>query len=155
MEVIQMAHAGTMDLGKAQTAPSGRRLAAGIAVIAVATVAVVGFANASGFAATTAKPADDHSLDQIEARRGAGALSIDNSYNRIEAKRGGMTLVLPAANSDEQTGRLRAGSYSALPAPKVVAVSPKLGADEQTGRLVGGSYEPLQSAPQRDRVGGP
>jgi hypothetical protein len=83
LEGITMSHAGTMDLGrKAQSRPGGTRLPAVTLALAaiVATIAVAWFVTKPGVlsgAATT--PAADRSFDQIEAQRGAVALSADRS----------------------------------------------------------------------------
>jgi len=80
-----MSHAGTMDLGrKTQARPGGTRLPAVMLALAaiVATIAVAWFVTKPGVqAGTAATPAADRSFDQIEAQRGAIALSAArNAY---------------------------------------------------------------------------
>ena len=85
LEGITMSHAGTMDLGrKTQARPGGTRLPAVMLALAaiVATIAVAWFVTKPGVqAGTAATPAADRSFDQIEAQRGAIALSAArNAY---------------------------------------------------------------------------
>jgi hypothetical protein len=98
MEVIHMAHAGTMDLDKqrkAKAAPGGSRwLALGlIAVIAVATISGVWFVIGSGLMSgtTTAKPADDGYYDWME-RYSVGTTVDDGYYDWMERYSVGTTV---------------------------------------------------------------
>lgn len=86
-----MAHAGTMGLGQnTKAARSGNPwlVVAVMVAIVVATLAVW-FATGSGLTsgALTARPAADHSYDQIEAQRGLVATAGDRSFDQIETLR--------------------------------------------------------------------
>jgi hypothetical protein len=84
-----MTHTGTMDLGgKARTRQGGGRWLTTMLALAVvvATISAIWFASRAGVVGGTAtKPAVDRSFDQIEAQRGAIALSTDRNadLNRI------------------------------------------------------------------------
>jgi hypothetical protein len=86
MEVIQMAHAGTMGLGQTTKAARGGNpwlVVAVMVAIVVATLAVW-FATGSGLrTGATGRPAADNTYP-MEALRGAATLSVDTSYNQIE-----------------------------------------------------------------------
>jgi hypothetical protein len=89
MEVIQMAHAGTMDLGQTTKAARGGNpwlVVAVMVAIVVATLAVW-FATGSGLrTGATGRPAADNTYP-MEALRGAATLSADTSYDQIEKLR--------------------------------------------------------------------
>jgi hypothetical protein len=89
MEVIQMAHAGTMGLGQTTKAARGGNpwlVVAVMVAIVVATLAVW-FATGSGLrTGATGRPAADNTYP-MEALRGAATLSVDTSYNQIESLR--------------------------------------------------------------------
>jgi hypothetical protein len=91
MEVIQMAHAGTMDLGQTKQAARGGNSWLAVAVIVAimaATVAAVWFTNGlTTSSALTARPAGDRSYDQIEAQRGLVVTAGDRSFDQIEQLR--------------------------------------------------------------------
>jgi hypothetical protein len=93
MEVIQMAHAGTMDLGQTKRTARGGNPWLAVAVIVaimVATVAAVWFTSGAGLttsSALNARPAPDRSYDQIEAQRGLVVTAGDRGFDQIEKLR--------------------------------------------------------------------
>jgi hypothetical protein len=119
MEVIQMAHAGTMGLGQTTKAARGGNawmaLAVIVAIMAV-TVGALWFTSGSGLtssSALVARPATDTSYDQVEKLRiaaGRGPLA-DDSYDRIEGIRG--AIAAPALTL-QQIERLRYGKSLAF-----------------------------------------
>jgi len=120
MEVIQMAHAGTMDLGQnAKAARGGNPWLALAAIVAImaATVGAIWFTSGAGLttsSALAARPAADRSYDQIEAFRGAvvrGPVVDDHAYDQIESLRG--TIAAPALTL-AQVEQLRYGSSHVL-----------------------------------------
>ena len=169
LEGITMSHAGTMDLGrKTQARPGGTRLPAVMLALAaiVATIAVAWFVTKPGVqAGTAATPAADRSFDQIEAQRGAMALSAARSAylngifdgahatpfaatmpNDLSVRRGYPVLAAAIAQPDNLSARR--GYSVEIESPAFSATS--------------GTFHPGKAADDRivvplvrDRIGGP
>ena len=159
-----MAHAGTMVGGSAQTKQSGSPLAmiALAVAVVVATIAGVWLASSAGLVGGTAKPAADRSMDQIEAQRGAIALSGGSSQAYDERLNG----ILDGAHAAPYAAAVTLSSHDirALNA-RLNAILDGAHATPYVGDAPGlpfsatsGTFHPGKPADQpatRDRVGGP
>ena len=117
-----MAHSGTIDLGRQAKPASGRNpWQAGLALVAIAAIAVVYLATAYGLTGSNlaAKPAADRAYDQIEAQRGAVTLpATDSSYNLVEKLRG--MGVIPTAAAAAAAAGWSAAQYDVARMPYAV-----------------------------------
>lgn len=155
-----MAHAGTMVGGSAQTKQSGTPWAA-IALtfaVVVATIAGVWLASSTSLLGT-AKPAADRSYDQIEAQRGAIALSGDyNAYlDGILDGAHAAPYVAPAVTLSTQAMNEYLNSILDRAHTRPYAGDPaKLPQSATSGTFHPGKDAAQAAAqPKRDRVGGP
>jgi hypothetical protein len=113
MEVIQMAHAGTMDLGQSAKAARGGNpwlVLAVIGAIMVATIAAVWFTSGAGLKTSSAlsRPAVDDTFP-IEAQRGLVTAAGDRSFDQIEAQRGLVTAAGDRSFDQIENFRIAAG----------------------------------------------
>jgi hypothetical protein len=133
MEVIQMAHAGTMGLGQSTKAARSGNPWLVVAVMVAIVVATLGvwFATGSGLttsSALTGRSAADDRIDTLRIAAGRGPL-VDDSYNATKDTLG----------SNARRGPLVDDSYN--------ATEDTLGGNARRGPLPDDSYNAIETLP--------